>query len=241
MPACWHYPTSTRPAGQTGLGSTRRARPAPDVRARRRASRSWSLIHHHRVGSSRAVNWRVSHGPARASHGELGEQIVIDDGERELEAVNEKITHFACPLEHTGPPPEQARRHSRGAARASDARKERAVLLTLSVLWPQIHHLPQYCELSEVIGVVAQGEKRTPNDRLVVGKRDRRKDVDAGIGQQPIHPLEVRFDGRDRPLPSGGVGRRIGGRPGFPRAPRGNQPSVSGAFGEGAPTPPEVV
>ena len=38
------------------------------------------------------------------AHGELGEQIVIDDGERELEAVNEKITHFACPLEHTGPP-----------------------------------------------------------------------------------------------------------------------------------------
>src|SRR2546427_9887406 len=170
MPACWHYPTSTRPAGQTGLGSTGPTRPAPDVRERRRASRSWSLIHHHRVGSSRAVNWRVSHGPARASvlhaprvaaepgpvraelklhgnaradadceidskdpdpeagsivpalpvwpeaprlhednqegqaPGELGEQIVIDDGEREREAVNEKITHFACPLEHTGPP-----------------------------------------------------------------------------------------------------------------------------------------
>src|SRR5206468_12284153 len=68
MPACSRYPTSTRPAGQTGLGSTRPARPAPDVRARRQASRSWSLIHHHRVGSSRAVNWRVSHGPAREAH-----------------------------------------------------------------------------------------------------------------------------------------------------------------------------
>src|SRR5207245_8347237 len=114
-------------------------------------------------------------------HGELGEQIVIDDGERELEAVNEKITHLACPssirarrkrpsaqrracVQRRAPLlPEQAQRHSLGAARTSDARKERAVLLTLSVLWPQIHHLPQDCELSEVIGVVAQGEKRTPN------------------------------------------------------------------------------
>src|SRR5439155_9993187 len=83
---------------------------------------------------------------------------------------------------------QEGRNTSLSAARTSDARKERAVLLTLSVLWPQIRHLPQDCELSEVIGVVAQGDKRTPNDRLVVGKPDRRKDVDAGIGQQPIHP-----------------------------------------------------
>ncbi len=38
MPACCRYPTSTRPAGQTGLGSTRPAQPAPDVRTRRHCS-----------------------------------------------------------------------------------------------------------------------------------------------------------------------------------------------------------
>src|SRR5438093_8774924 len=160
MPACWRYPTSTRPAGQTGLGSTRPARPAPDVRARRQASRSWStdspspcwlfsggeLESLAWTGARGSLGWPISTSPAR---GPLSKWPSMAASATDIRAHRKRPSARRRACVHGDV--QEGRNTSLGAARTSDARKERAVLLTLSVLWPQIHHLPQDCELSEVI------------------------------------------------------------------------------------------
>src|SRR6266581_4856681 len=94
MPACWRYPTSTRPAGQTGLGSTRPARPAPDVRARRQASRSWST-------DSPSPCWLFSGGELESLAWTVG---LADQHEPGARAALEVALHGGQRPRHTGPP-----------------------------------------------------------------------------------------------------------------------------------------